>query len=63
LTVHGISNTIEMPLQAQLIDDVVVVVGSTEIVFADYDVEAPSAVIVLSVEDRGQIELQLFFTR
>jgi polyisoprenoid-binding protein YceI len=63
LTVHGITNAIEMPLQAQLIDDVIVVVGSTEIVFADYDVEAPSAVIVLSVEDRGQVELQLFFTR
>lgn len=63
LTVHGITNSIEMPLEAQLIDDVIVVIGSTEIVFADYDVEAPSAVIVLSVEDRGQMELQLFFTR
>jgi polyisoprenoid-binding protein YceI len=63
LTVHGITNSIEIPLQAQLIDDVIVVIGSTEIVFADYDVEAPTAVIVLSVEDRGQIELQLFFTR
>ncbi len=63
LTVHGVTNAIEMPLQAQLIDDVIVVVGSTEIVFADYDVEAPTAVIVLSVEDRGQMELQLFFTR
>ena len=63
LTVHGITNSIEMPLEARLVDGVIVVIGSTEIVFADYDVEAPSAVIVLSVEDRGQIELQLFFTR
>ena len=63
LTVDGVTNSIEMPLQAQLVDDVIVVVGSTEIVFADYDVKAPSAVIVLSVEDHGQIELQLFFTR
>jgi len=63
LTVHGITNTIDMPLQARLIDDVIVVVGDTEIVFADYDVEAPTAVIVLSVEDRGTVELQLFFTR
>jgi polyisoprenoid-binding protein YceI len=63
LTVHGVTNTVEIPLKAQLVDDVIVVVGSTEIVFADYDVEAPSAVIVLSVEDRGQVELQLFFTR
>ena len=63
LTVHGISNTIEIPLQARLIDEVIVIVGSTEIVFEDYDVEAPSAVIVLSVEDHGIVELQLFFTR
>ncbi len=63
LTVHGITNSIEMPLEARLVDGVIVVIGSTEIVFADYDVAAPSAVIVLSVEDRGQIEMQLFFTR
>jgi polyisoprenoid-binding protein YceI len=63
LTVHGITNTIEIPLEARLVDEVVVVVGSVDIVFADYDVEAPSAVIVLSVEDHGLIELQLFFTR
>jgi polyisoprenoid-binding protein YceI len=63
LTVHGVTNAIEMPLEAQLIDDVIVVVGSTEVVFADYGVEVPSAVIVVSAEDRGPIELQLFFTR
>ncbi len=63
LTVHGIANTVEIPLQAQLVDDVIVVVGSLDIVFADYGVEAPSAAIVLSVEDHGPIELQLFFTR
>jgi polyisoprenoid-binding protein YceI len=63
LTVHGVTNSIEIPLEAQLIDDVIVVVGSTEIVFADYGVEVPSAVIVVSAEDRGPIELQLFFTR
>lgn len=63
LTVHGITNPIELPLEARLIDGVIIVVGSTEVVFADHDVEAPTAVIVLSVEDRGQIELQLFFTR
>jgi MinD superfamily P-loop ATPase len=63
LTVHGVTNTVQIPLEAQLVNDVIVVVGSTDIVFADYDVEAPSAVIVLSVEDQGTVELQLFFTR
>lgn len=63
LTVHGITNTVEIPLQAQLVDDVIVVVGSVDIVFGDYGVQAPTAAIVLSVEDNGSIELQLFFTR
>jgi polyisoprenoid-binding protein YceI len=63
LTVHGVTNTVQIPLEAQLVNDVIVVVGSTDIVFADYDVEAPSAVIVLSVEDEGTVELQLFFSR
>jgi polyisoprenoid-binding protein YceI len=63
LTVHGITNPVQIPLEAQLVNDVIVVVGSFDIVFADYDVEAPSAAIVLSVEDQGTVELQLFFTR
>ncbi len=63
LTVHGVTNRVEIPLQAQLVDDVIVVVGSFDLVFADYGVEPPSAVIVLSVEDHGTVELQLFFTR
>lgn len=63
LTVHGVTNTIEIPLQAQLVNDVIVVVGSTDMVFIDYGVEVPSAPIVLSVEDHGIVELQLFLTR
>ena len=37
--------------------------GSTPIVFADYDIEKPTSVAVLSVEDHGEMELQLFFTK
>ena len=38
-------------------------VGATEVVFADYDVSVPEVPIVLSAEDHGTVELQLFFTR
>jgi hypothetical protein len=41
----------------------VTVVGTFDIVFADYGVEVPSAPIVLSVEDHGVVEIQLFLTR
>ncbi|MBT8211980.1 MAG: YceI family protein [Acidimicrobiia bacterium] len=63
LNVHGVTRQVEFPLEAQLVGDVIVVVGSINIVFADYDVELPSAPIVLSVEDNGILEVQLFFTR
>ena len=39
------------------------VVGTFDIVFSDYGIEAPSAPIVVSVEDHGVVEIQLFLTR
>ena len=63
LTIHGITRAVEIPLEAQLVNDSIVVVGSMEIVFADYDVEVPSAPVVLSAEDHGILEVQLLFTR
>ncbi len=63
LTIHGVTKPVTFPLVAQLVDGTVVVTGSLDVVFADYGVELPSAPIVLSIEDNGQIELQLFFTQ
>ncbi len=63
LTITDVTKQIEIPLEAQVVGDVVVVVGSVDILFADWNVEVPSAPVVLSVEDHGPLELQLFFTR
>ena len=63
LLINGIGREAEFDLQAQLVGETVVVVGSTEVVFADYDVEVPSAVIVVSAEDHGGVEFQLLFVR
>ena len=63
LTIRGVTRTVQLPLEAQLVDDVVVVVGSLRIEFADYGVTVPSAPIVLSADDFGDVELQLFFRR
>lgn len=38
------------------------VTGTFEIAFSDYDVEAPTAPMVLSIADTGTVELQLFLT-
>lgn len=63
LTIAGVSNPVEFPLAAQVVGDIVVVVGSLEIDFADWNVQVPSAPAVVSAENHGPIEMQLFFTR
>lgn len=63
LTIKGTTQTIEMPIEAKLVDGTVVIVGSTEITFADFGVEVPSAPIVLSVSDTGTLELQLLLVK
>jgi len=63
LTVNGVTNTVENPLQAQLVDGMILVTGSMEVLFADYSVTAPSAPVVISVEDNGILEFQLWLSR
>ena len=47
----------------ELNGDIITVTGQLQVQFADYDIEKPSAAIVLSVDDKGIIEVQLFFTK
>ncbi len=63
LTIHGVTQSVVFPLEARLVGDTIVVVGSTAVTFSDFGVSMPSAPIVVSVEDNGILELQLFFTR
>ena len=63
LTLHGVTREVTLDLEGQLADGLLIVVGSHEIVFADYAIEQPRALAVLSVEDHGVIELQLVFAR
>jgi polyisoprenoid-binding protein YceI len=63
LTVHGVTKSVQFPLEAQLTGNTIVVVGSLDVAFSDFGVSAPTAPIVLSVDDNGQMELQLFFKR
>ena len=39
------------------------VVGNLPILFSDYGITAPTAPPVASVDDRGEMELQLFFEK
>lgn len=63
LTINGITQPLEIPLEGQVSGELVIVVGSVDIIFADWDVAVPESPAVVSVEDHGPLELQLIFTR
>lgn len=63
LTVHGVTQPVEFAVDAQLVEGTIVLVGSTEVSFADFGVTVPSAPIVLSANDFGTVELQLFLAK
>lgn len=63
LTLHGVTRSVQIPLQARLDGDVITVGGSLPITFSDWSIEKPQAMIVLSVDDHGTMEVQLHLTR
>jgi polyisoprenoid-binding protein YceI len=63
LTLHGVTSQVTIPLDAKVVNGTIVVTGLLDIRFADYGISKPSSAAVLSVEDTGKMEVQLFFTR
>ena len=63
LTLHGVTRPVTVTLDAQLEGGVIVVTGQLEVAFADYDIAKPTSFAVLTIEDHGIMELQLFFAR
>lgn len=62
LTLRGITKDIAVTLIARLVDDVIEVNGSIELVFADWSIPDPS-ISAIVVEDRGQLEFLIRFAR
>ena len=63
LTLHGVTRAVTIPIEAELANGVLVVVGAIPILFADYDIAQPRSPILVSIEDNGVMELQLFLDR
>ncbi len=60
LTIKGVTQAVSFSIGALVRDDGLgVLVGSADIVWADFGVSTPSAAIVVSVADEGIIEFQL----
>ena len=63
LTLHGVERAVAIPIEARLTGDLLVVVGSLPILFADYDIAQPRSPILVSIEDNGIMEFQLVLER
>jgi polyisoprenoid-binding protein YceI len=60
LTLKGTTNSVTFDVQAQQSGDTMQIVGSTDIVFADYGIEDPST-SGISTQDHGLLEFDLRF--
>jgi polyisoprenoid-binding protein YceI len=62
LTVHGVTRSVQIPIQARRQGGIIAVAGSIPIVFGDYGFQGPSSFAVVSVNDHGVMELHVLFT-
>jgi polyisoprenoid-binding protein YceI len=63
LTLHGVTKDVTIPLEAQRTGDTIAVTGQLDLPFADYGIQKPTSFKVLSIDDRGILEVQLFLTK
>jgi polyisoprenoid-binding protein YceI len=64
LTLHGVTKSVEIPSQAQLLDGMVQVAGSVTFPLADFDIVAPNVGgFIVSIADQGALEFLVVFAR
>lgn len=62
-TLHGVTRRVKIPLEGRWDGTAVQVVGNLHVVFADYGIEPPGSPLLASIDDEGEMEFQLFFTK
>lgn len=63
LTIHGVTRSVTIPLEASQSSGVVLVTGEIEVALADYDIATPSAPRVAGVSETALMKLSLAFGR
>lgn len=63
ITIHGVEQEVALELTGQRVGDVAVVVGTLPLDFTSFGITMPTAPVVVSVADSGDLEWQLFFQR
>jgi polyisoprenoid-binding protein YceI len=61
LTLHGVTRSVGVSIQAQRNGDEIEAIGSVDVALTDYAIEAPTGFLVLSIANTGTIELHLLF--
>ena len=60
---HGVTKQGSVPIQAEITGDRIQAIASFDVALADYDIEPPTGVVILSIADTGTIELHLLFLK
>jgi polyisoprenoid-binding protein YceI len=63
LTLHGVTRSVQVSIQAQRNGDGIEAIGSVDVALTDYGIRAPTGFLVLSIANTGTIELHLLFQR
>ena len=64
LTLHGVTKSVQIPAQAQLVDGQIQVAGSIPIPLADFAIVAPNVGgFIISIADQGALEFVLVFDK
>ncbi len=63
LTLNNVSVPTDFMVEAQTVDEWILVTGTATVTFADFGVTTPSAGIVAQADDFGVVEFQLLFRR
>jgi polyisoprenoid-binding protein YceI len=64
LTLHGVTKSVDIPAQAQLVNGTIQVAGSLSFPLSDYSITAPNiGGIIVSIADQGTLEFLINFTK
>lgn len=64
LTLHGVTKTVDIPAQAQLVNGTIQVAGSLSFPLSDYSITAPNiGGVIVSIADTGTLEFLVNFSK
>jgi polyisoprenoid-binding protein YceI len=63
LTLHGVTKQVSVPVQAAIGGDRIQAIASLDVVLADYGIQKPTGLLIVSIADTGTIELHLLFEK